>query len=618
MNLSGWETEIQFALVYSIFALSFYAPLSAGVLSVAAISSGAVGGFLYAGLAPASPGLALLGLLLGGLAGGVLAALLSYPLLRLSSHYLAFATIALILVTNIVVLNATRATGGVNGRIAPSVLNWPYSLATLIVCSYIFWRIRASRLGLAAAVIREDPLAGGGIGINTRSVQRVHFVMGGVFGGFGGVLLASLLQYIDPTTFYSPLAFTCLAAVVLGSAYHWQGALIGAFVFTLLPYLLQSYLSPNVDQVVNGVVIVAVVVFLPGGLFEVRRWLHVGMLRRGSAGTVAVAGHAADAAAPAAVDEPKQDEPEAARQTPVAALLLAGGEGGISPADVPSPAPPDGAAAPAAIAVRISGLTKVFGGLRAVSDLSLEIPAGSVFGILGPNGAGKTTLINLLSGGVIRADQGSISVLGQEVTGWSSHRIARLGLARTYQNIRLSPGLSTLDTVVSGAYARRKSNIFSVITALPSERQERRVYADEARELMTDVGIGSPPDLLAQTLSYGDQRRVEIARALASRPSVLLLDEPTAGMNARESAALGDLLRELASKGLTVVLVEHNIRLVAEYCDRAAVMQTGTLLAEGEPADCLAREDVQRAYFGRRADAERIQSLRDVRFHTSS
>lgn len=615
MNLSGWETEIQFAIVYSIFALSFFTPLSAGVLSVASIVSGAVGGFLFAGLAPSSLGMALLSLVVGGIGGGLLAAVLSYPLLRLSSHYLAFATIALILVANIVVLNATSLTGGVNGKIVPPILGWPYQLGALVVCCWVCWRMKASRIGLAAAVIREDPLTGGGIGISTLSVQRLHFIVGGVFGGFAGVLLASLLQYVDPSTYYSPLAFTCLAAVVLGSAYHWEGALIGAFVFTLLPYLLQSYLSPNVDQVADGAVIVAVVIFLPGGLFEVRRWLPVGALRRVRLPTAT----APAAAVPAAADRLEDaadgtrstvDSPEAGQPLPVVCL---------QEASEPEPGCGarrfDGGLPGTAIAVRTAGLTKVFGGLRAVDSMTLDVPAGSVFGIVGPNGAGKTTLINLLSG-VIKADEGTATVLSQDVTGWPSHRIARLGLARTYQNIRLSPGLSTLDTVVSGAYSKRHSTIVGVIAAAPGERRERRVYAEQARELMAEVGIRTPPERLAQTLSYGEQRRVEIARALASRPSVLLLDEPTAGMNARESALLGDLIRNLASKGLTVVLVEHNIRLVAEYCDWAAVMHSGALLAEGEPAECLAREQVQRAYFGRRADAERIQSLRVVRFHT--
>jgi branched-chain amino acid transport system ATP-binding protein len=133
---------------------------------------------------------------------------------------------------------------------------------------------------------------------------------------------------------------------------------------------------------------------------------------------------------------------------------------------------------------------------------------------------------------------------------------------------------------------------------------------------MQRVGITTDGSRVAQTLAYGEQRRVEIARALASHPTVLLLDEPTAGMNAQESSALGDLLRELAARGLTVVLIEHNIRLVSEYCDRVAVMASGALLAEGEPVECLARADVQTAYFGRRADAERIQSLRVLRSHT--
>jgi branched-chain amino acid transport system ATP-binding protein len=605
MSASSWNVTLQFSAAYALFALSFYASLSVGVLSVASVASGAVGGFLFAGLVSPTGGNAVAYLFLGAASGGVLAFIVSIFLLRLSSHFIAFATISLILVTNVVVLNI-GPTGGVAGKVVPGPFGWPHLLITLAVCSWIFHRLQRSRLGLAAAVIREDPLVGSVLGINPRSVQRLGFVLAGIVGGVGGVLLAGLLRYIDPSTYYLPLAFTALAAVVLGSAYHWQGAIIGAVVFTVLPQVLSDYLSTDFDQVVNGVLIVVIIIFLPGGLWDIRRfatraWRRPSVLEPG---------------------------PLIARVAGGEQLVtLTGGQGAHDgvldgahelveaiedhvPGHHAEPVP----AAPLAAAIEVDALSRSFGGIRAVHELSFSVPRDLIFGIVGPNGAGKTTVINLLSG-VYAPDGGAITVLDETVTGWAPHRIARLGVARTYQNIRLSPGMSTLDTIMAGAYARGHSNVLSIVAAMPSERRERRGFAEEARDLMDRVGITTPPERVAQTLAYGEQRRVEIARALASKPKVLLLDEPTAGMNARESAALGDLCRELVATGLTIVLIEHNMRLVSEYCDTALVMHLGELLAEGRPRECLARDDVQAAYFGRRTDAARIQALRGVRLN---
>ncbi|QYJ03626.1 ABC transporter ATP-binding protein [Nocardioides panacisoli] len=263
-------------------------------------------------------------------------------------------------------------------------------------------------------------------------------------------------------------------------------------------------------------------------------------------------------------------------------------------------------------AVGITDLTKTFGGLAAVSDVSIAVPTQRIHGILGPNGAGKTTVLNMVSG-FITPDRGSIRVFDDEITGETPHAIARRGVARTYQNIRLFPGLTMLETVVAGAYLQRRSTIAGAIFLSPSERRERREVRERARELLAQVGLTSGYDTLAETLSYGDQRRVEIARALATGPRVLLLDEPTAGMNDAESAAVGRLLVELRDAGLTLILIEHNMRLVEEFCESVSVMNSGAVLAQGAPTWCLEQDDVKEAYFGKRSDAARIATLRRAR-----
>jgi branched-chain amino acid transport system ATP-binding protein len=263
-------------------------------------------------------------------------------------------------------------------------------------------------------------------------------------------------------------------------------------------------------------------------------------------------------------------------------------------------------------ALELRGLRKRFGGLAAVDDLSLAIPENSIYGLMGPNGAGKTTILNLITG-FLSPDEGQVLVDGQDITGQPAHQVAAHGVARSYQNVRLFPGLTVLETVISGFHRHRSSRIWQAVLATRAERRERREYAERARELLHRVGVSAPPERVGTTLPYGEQRRLEIARALATDPRLLLLDEPTAGMNAAESAAIGDLLRQLQSEQLTLVLIEHNIKLVLEYCEHAAVVDFGRLLIEDVPSVCVADPNVQEAYFGKSSDAERLEAVLELR-----
>jgi branched-chain amino acid transport system ATP-binding protein len=263
-------------------------------------------------------------------------------------------------------------------------------------------------------------------------------------------------------------------------------------------------------------------------------------------------------------------------------------------------------------AVEIDHLTKTFGGLKAVDDVSLSVPEQHIHGILGPNGAGKTTVLNMVSG-FFAPDEGTIAVFGDDITRRKPFQIARRGVARTYQNIRLFPGLTVLETVVTGAYMQRSSTILGALLLSPGERAERRRVREEAAALLERVGVRASHDALAETLSYGDQRRVEIARALATNPRVVLLDEPTAGMNDAESEQVGQLLLGLRDAGLTLILIEHNMRLVEQFCESVTVMSSGAVLAQGAPTWCLEQDDVKEAYFGKRSDAARIATLRRAR-----
>lgn len=247
--------------------------------------------------------------------------------------------------------------------------------------------------------------------------------------------------------------------------------------------------------------------------------------------------------------------------------------------------------------LKLENLTIRFGGLTAVNNVTTHVKKGEIFGLVGPNGAGKTTTFNMISG-YYAPTSGKVIFDGQEIQGKTQYEINRLGIARTYQNINLFNKMTVLENCMIGCHPRMKANLFDAIFNTPRKRREDAASVEKCRKILEFMDLGHRQEYLAKSLSYGEQRRLEIARALVSDPKLLLLDEPAAGMNSTEKDELSGMIRSIRDMGITILLVEHNMKLVMGVCDRICVLNFGEKLAEGTPEYIQSHEGVVAAYLG--------------------
>jgi branched-chain amino acid transport system permease protein len=479
---------------------------------------------------------------------GVLGLALGLASLRLGGHYLAMVSISFQQILTLVLTNwigFTHGPDGVRNIPRPRIAGISFEngnaflalcLVVMVLAALFAWRLKSSRLGRAMQAVRDNELAASTCGINAFGTKVIAFGISAVLGGIGGSLFAGGFQYISPDQFSFAESIVLLTMALLGGVQSPFGALVGTIALVILPEWLRFL--RQVYLAVYGAAVILIMVFLPDGL-----WGFVNTRLR------------------------RRARPLTGEVPPLPLLAQTGAESEER-------------------LLVVEGLAKYFGGLKALDGVDLAVRRGSVHALIGPNGSGKSTFINVVTG-LYQATAGKIMFAGTDITNLPPHRRNRAGLARTYQNIRVFRGMTVLENVMVGA--ERPGND---VAEDPGAVVRRALAALDFVEMRQDA------HRLVGDLSYGHQRYIEIARALASTPQALLLDEPAAGLNMTEKTELGHLLRRLKGHGLTILIIDHDMNLVEQVADHITVLNFGKRIADGGPRDVLSHPDVIAAYLG--------------------
>ena len=570
-----------YALIYSLAALGLSLLMGlAGQVSLGQAGFFAIGAYTQAVLVTRYEVGALLASVAAVAVTMVVALLVGLPLLRLRGHYLALATlgfgiIVTVLATESTFLGATSGIFGIakpefNGRTYNSTTEYFLLLVPVVLLGLLLARnVVESRIGRALGAVNDSEVAAESLGVDTFRLRVQVFVLSAAFASVAGTAFAHWLGVVNPNSANFPLSVSFLLMAVLGGVGTVYGAVVGAFAVEglddglrrLIPELVPGAVG-EVQLIGFGILLTVIMIFLPGGLHQL--WTTA---RRRLSGSD-----------------------------------LDGG-GAPAPDDGPAPAPDegplltrDGRPAAGTPLLEVRGLTKRFGGVTAVDDLDLTVHAGEIVALIGPNGAGKTTAFNMISGAVVPT-AGTVTMAGTRVEGRKPHVFARAGATRTFQNLQIFSSATVLGNVMVGRHLRSRTGLLGAALVLPARGEERAVEAS-ARELLDLLDLGPDADRLAADLPFGRQRLVEVARALALEPDLLLLDEPMAGLSGAERRDLARLLRRLRAGGMAVVLVEHDVEAVLALADRVAVLEDGVRIALGTPDEVRHDPAVVAAYLG--------------------
>ncbi len=515
--------------------------------------------------------------------------------LRLKGDYLAIVTLAFAQIFKLLLLNLDtpiNITGGVNGIYGFDPVNiFGLRVTTAVGYSYLVWifaflvtfaatRLKNSRYGRGWEALREDELAAEAVGVNTTKMKLMAFAIGAFIAGVAGVLFASVQDSVFPNNFDFPQLVIVYCMVILGGLGNIPGVIAGAILLSILPEFLREYGAYR--MMLYGLILIVLMALRPQGLLG-----GIGFLSK----------------------KKKRPDKDETGQLKASTELYYGKEEDMVVAGEETEA---AYAKTDRVILEIRDLTQDFGGVRALNNLDLVVHEGEILSIIGPNGAGKTTLFNLISG-IYKPTKGKIIFNGQEISGLRPHKIVSKGIARTFQNLRLFNKMSVKDNAKVGRFCRTSAGPISILFHLPRHRREERETEERAREILGLFGArltGYRFEQQAMFLSYANRRRLEIARTLMTDARLLLLDEPSAGMNPQETKEITAFVKYLRDTyGYTILLIEHKLNVVRKISDRVIALDYGEKIAEGSYNEVAKNEQVIEAYLGRKKDGKKRASL---------
>jgi len=580
-----WQSIFSITGVYVMLALGLNIVAGfTGLLDLSYIAFFGIGGYTFAFLFSDHFGihfpflLALPACALVAMTAGFLLGLTS---IRLRGDYLAIVTLAFAQIFKLLLLNLdtpVNITGGVNGIYAfdmvklfsLKIVSPEYYSSLIWTCALIVFivsfRLKESRIGRGWNAIREDELAANTIGINVTHMKLFSFATGAMIAGFAGAVFASFQDSVFPNNFDFQQLVIVYCMVIIGGLGNIYGVVAGAVVLTVLPEVLREY--GGLRMMIYGVVLVTIMALRPQGLFSGIPGFTKPMRRPDKDETGELR------ASTDLYDSPDNDDMNAEKFEKTNLTLL-----------------------------EIQDLTLNFGGLKAIDDLDFVLHKNEILSIIGPNGAGKSTLFNIISG-IYKSDKGKVIYKGLDISSYRPHGVAKTGIARTFQNLRLFNELSVIENVKSSRFCRTRAFFFSVIFNLPLNKREEKQTDEAAKKILNLFGkrlTGYRYDQKVSQLSYANRRRVEIARAMATDPEILLLDEPSAGMNPQETLEITDFIKKLRDRfGYTILVIEHKLNLVKAVSDRVVVMDHGKKICEGSYEDVSKNPEVIEAYLGKK------------------